>query len=162
MIDFHAKKETTINASPEAVFKIVTDLKGHKELAGSGELVDVQVLTPGPTNFGSTLEADESINMGDQHFDVNAKSVTVTYDSPNTISWLSVPVVPPLPTERIQWWFRLSPEGQGTKVVHEVEVDLGGAREMMGGTETYNKVRGVDVSRGMEKTLENLKKAAER
>lgn len=44
MIDFHAKKETTINASPEAVFKIVSDLKGHKELAGSGELVDVRVL----------------------------------------------------------------------------------------------------------------------
>ena len=46
--------------------------------------------------------------------------------------------------------------------MHEVEVDLGGAREMMGGTETYNKVQGVDVSRGMEKTFENLKKAAER
>ena len=71
-------------------------------------------------------------------------------------------MVPPLPVERIQWWFRLSPEGQGTKVVHEVEVDLGAAREMMEGTEEYNKVRGVDVSRGMEKTLENLKESAER
>jgi len=44
-------------------------------------------------------------------------------------------------------------------VVHEVEVDLGEAREMFGGTEAYNNTRGADVIRGMEKTLQNLQTA---
>ena len=35
-------------------------------------------------------------------------------------------------------------------MVHEVEVDLGEAREMFGGTEAYNNTRGADVIRGME------------
>ncbi len=32
---------------------------------------------------------------------------------------------------------------------------------MFGGVEGYKATRGVDISRGLEKTLENLKKAAE-
>lgn len=47
---------------------------------------------------------------------------------------------------------------KGPRVV-EVEVDLGNAREMFGGTEVYQKTRG--VVKGMEKTLQNIKKAAE-
>ena len=85
-----------------------------------------------------------------------AKSVVVAFDPPNSFSWIPVP---PIPIRRIQWWYHLSPEGRGTKVVHEVEVDLGEAREMFGGTEAYNSTRGADVIRGMEKTLQNLKAA---
>ena len=84
-----------------------------------------------------------------------AKAVVVACSPPNTLSWISAP---PLPIRRIQWWFNLSAEGSGTKVVHECEVDLGEeARAMFGGTQGYNDTRGADVIAGMEKTLENLK-----
>ena len=46
MTDFHMSKETTIDASPEAIFAIVGDLTRYKELAGSGELMDVRVRGP--------------------------------------------------------------------------------------------------------------------
>ena len=159
MIDFHASREVMIKAPPEAVFNIVSDLTRHQALAGSGEVVTIRKLTEGPTGLGSMIEADESIHLGDQHMEFTAQSVVVSYNPPNTLSWIPVP---PMPIRRIQWWYHLSPEGQGTKVVTEVEVDLGEARAMMGGTEMYQNTRGADVARGMEKTLENLKKTAER
>lgn len=158
MADYQHSKEIVINASPEAVFNIVGDLMRHEELAGSGELVEVRQLTSGPTGLGSMIEADEHIVLGDQAMDFAAKSVVVAYDAPKVISWMPCP---PVPTRRIQWWFHVAPEGQGSKVKHEVEVDLGEAAEMFGGVEAYKATRGADISRGLEKTLENLRKAAE-
>lgn len=156
MVDFHASKEIVVDAAPEAVFSLVSDFTKHRDLAGSGELVEVRTLTTGPTGVGTMIEADESIHLGDEHMEFAAKSVVVAFDPPNSFSWIPVP---PIPIRRIQWWYHLSPEGRGTKVVHEVEVDLGEAREMFGGTEAYNSTRGADVIRGMEKTLQNLKAA---
>lgn len=159
MADYHVRKETSIKASPEAVFGIVGDLSRHQALAGSGELVTVRTLTQGPTGLGTIIEADESIHLGDQHMEFSAKSVVVKYEPPNVISWMPVP---PIPVRRIQWWFHVTPEGQGSKVVNEVEVDLGDATEMMGGVEAYKATRGVDIATGMAKTLENLRQAAEK
>ena len=71
--------------------------------------------------------------------------------------------MPPLPIRRIQWWYNLSPEGRGTKVVHECEVDLGKeARAMFGGTQGCNATRApkdtrdADVIASMEERLQNL------
>ena len=153
MIDFSATKEVVVDASPEAVFSLVSDLTKHKDLAGSGELVAVRKLTSGETTVGTMIEADESIHLGDEHMQFAAKSVVVSCSPPHSISWVPVP---PIPIRRIQWWYNLTPEGRGTKIVHQIEVDLGEAREMFGGTEAYNNTRGADVSRGMEKTLQNL------
>ena len=158
MSDFEHSQEIVIKASPEAVFKIVSDFTRHKELAGSGELVNVRMLTHGEVGLGTMIEADESISMGDQKMEFAAKSVVVAYDAPSVISWMPVP---PVPTRRIQWWFHLTPEGQGTKVSHEVEVDLGEAAPMFGGVEAYKATRGADIARGLGKTLENLRKAVE-
>src|SRR5439155_10954917 len=38
MLGFRNREETTVKASPEAVFAFVSDLTGHAELAGSGEV----------------------------------------------------------------------------------------------------------------------------
>ena len=158
MTDFHVSKETTIDASPEAIFAIVSDLTRHKQLAGSGELVDIRKVTPGPIGLGSVVEANESIQLGDRRLEFLARSIVVTFNPPNTISWIPTP---PLPIRRIQWWFRMSPAEQGTKVAHEVEVDLDDeAFEMFGGAENFGKTRGADMARGMVKTLENLRRAA--
>ncbi len=158
MTDFHVSKDTTIDASPEAIFAIVSDLTRHKQLAGSGELVDIRKVTPGPIGLGSVVEANESIQLGDRRLEFLARSIVVTFNPPNTISWIPTP---PLPIRRIQWWFRMSPVEQGTKVVHEVEVDLDDeAFDMFGGAKNFAKTRGADMARGMEQTLENLRKAA--
>ena len=160
MIDFQSSNEISIKASPEAVFDIVSDLTRRDKLAGSGEVLRIRKLTEGPVGMGTLIEADEHIELGDQKMDFTATSVVVAYDPPKSMSWIPVP---PIPIRRIQWWYHLSPEGAGTKVVQEVEVDLGEeARFMMGGTENYQNTRGADVARGMAKTLENLRQAAER
>ncbi len=120
--------------------------------------MEVAKLTEGPISLGSMIEAQEAIVMGDETMKFPAKSVVVGFDPPNSISWMPSP---PVPTRRIQWWFNLSPEGSGTKVSHEVEVDLGAAAEMFGGLDAYKATRGVDIANGMKKTLQNLKAAAE-
>jgi uncharacterized protein YndB with AHSA1/START domain len=158
MADFSNTSEVRINASPEAVFGLVGDLSRHKELHGSGELLATRILTDGPTAFGSKIEADESITMGGETMEFSTQSVVVGYTPNERISWIPNP---PVPTKRIQWWFNLTPDGDGTKVSHEVEVDLGSAAEMFGGVEGYMKVRAPDVIAGMEKTLQNLKNALE-
>ena len=56
----------------------------------------------------------------------------------------------------------MSPQGGGTKVVHEVEVDWGDLQtEMLKGLrDNYEQVRAGVVRTGMGKTLENLKRMA--
>ena len=157
MTDFHVSKDTIIDASPEAIFAIVSDLTQHHKLAGSGELVEIRKVTPGPIGLGSVVEANESIQFGDRFMEFLARSIVVSFNPPKTFSWIPTP---PLPIRRIQWWFHLSPAGQGTKVMHEVEVDLGDESfEMFGGAENFKATRGADIASGMEKTLENVRKA---
>ena len=155
---FRVSKNTSIPASPEAIFSVVSDLTRHKQLAGRGELVEVRKVTAGPMGLGSVVEANESIQLGDRRLEFLARSIVVTFDPPNTISWIPTP---PLPIRRIQWWFRLSPAAQGTKVVHDVEVDLGNeAFDMFGSAENFGRTLGADMARDMDKTLENLRGAA--
>jgi len=158
MVDFHTNKDIVVNASPEVIFSPVGDLPKHQELHGSGESVEVRKLTQGPTALDSMIESDESMTLGGEIHGFTAQSVVVGYETPKTISWIPAP---PFPLNRIQWWFRLSPAGQGTCVTHEVAVDLGEARDMMGGSKAYQNTRGADVARGFEKTLANLKARAE-
>ena len=83
----------------------------------------------------------------------------VGYNSPDNLSWI---VVPPFPFRRVQWWFQLSQQGDRTTLVHEVEVDLGEAAEQFGGVETFIAGRGAALTTGIQKSLENVKHAAER
>ena len=159
MSDFQAIQEISINASRESVFGVVSDFTRHKELAGLGELVNVRILTEGPIGLGSMIEADESVQMGENTIELSTKSVVVGYNSPNNLSWI---VVPPFPLRRVQWWFQLTQQGDSTTLVHEGEVDLGEAAEQFGGVETFVPGRGAALSTGMQKTLENVKHAAEK
>jgi hypothetical protein len=38
MLGFSNREQTTVNATPEAIFAIVSDLGAHASLAGSGEV----------------------------------------------------------------------------------------------------------------------------
>lgn len=159
MSDFEASQEISINASPETVFGIIGDFTRHKELAGLEELVNVRIETPGPIGLGSTIEVDEAVQMGDNTIELTTKSVVVGHTPPTSLSWI---VVPPFPLRRVQWWFQLTQQGDGTKLVQEVEVDLGEAAEQFGGVETFKSGRGAALEAGIQKTLENVKRAAEK
>ncbi len=158
MSDFQATREISINATPETVFRIISDFTRHRELAGLGELVKVQILTDGPIGLGAMIEADEAVQMSDNTIELSTKSIVVAFNSPNNLSWI---VVPPFPLRRVQWWFQLTQQGNSTTLVHEVEVDLGEAAEQFGGVETFVAGRGAALATGMQKTLENVKHAAE-
>ena len=144
------------------MWDIVEDLAGHAELAGSGEVLKIRKLTEGPVSLGTMIEADEAIQLGDQLWEFAAKSVVVGYDAPRSISWIPVPDLP-MPIRRIQWWFHLTPQGAGTHVAHEVEVELAEQTDpdLKAFKDNYEQVRGVTVAAGMEKTLENLRRKAE-
>jgi hypothetical protein len=164
MADFAYSTETTINAAQKTVFDIVSDLSLHIELAGSGELKRVTQQPPGPVGTGTHLIAEETIRLGDgSGMDVTAESVVVTFDPPTAFSWIVNPVLPDR-LRRVQWWFQLFPASDGTRVVHEVEVDFGDLQdEMMKGLrDNFEQARAGVIRTGMAKTLENLKRTAER
>ena len=162
MIDFAHSTEGTINASPQALFDIVSNPAKHVELAGSGELNRVGQEPAGPVRTGTHFTAEETLRMADgSTMDVTADSVIVTHDPPNSISWIVNPAFPEQ-IRRIQWWFRMSPQGSGTKVIHEVEVDFGDLQnEMLRGVrDDYEQIRAGVVRDGMDKTMQNLKRMA--
>jgi len=162
MIDFSYSTEVTINASPQAIFDIVSNPARHVELAGSGELNMIRQEPAGPVGTGTHIIAEENVKMADgSGMDVTADSVVVTCDPPNCFSFIVNPAFGEQ-IRRIQWWFRMSPQGGGTRVVHEVEVDWGDIQgEMLKGLiDNYEQVRAGVVRNGMDKTLENLKRMA--
>ena len=155
MLGFSNREELTLDASPEAVFAIVGDLSRHVELSGSGEMKALRQIGGGAVRVGTSFEADEEIRVMGRTTKMVASSEVVEFDPPRVVSWTSMPSVPPKP-RRIQWWFRLTPDGDGTHVVHECEVDFGpAANVMMRGP--YAILRGGAVKRGMRKTLQNLR-----
>jgi uncharacterized protein YndB with AHSA1/START domain len=155
MLGFQNREQATMNASREAVFAVVSDLSRHAELAGSGEVKSLRLVSDGPLGVGAKFEADEEIRVMGRTTKMTAKSEIVEYDPPTLVSWTSMPSVPPKP-RRIQWWFRLTPDGNGTRVVHECEVDFGAVANVVF-KGPYALMRGGAVKRGMQQTLENLR-----
>jgi hypothetical protein len=95
--------------------------------------------------------------------DVTADSVVVTCDTPTTFSWIVNPVLPDR-LRRVQWWFHFTPEGDGTRVVHEVEVDFGDLQDEMlkGLRDNFEQVRAPVIRAGMDSTLQNLSRMTAR
>ena len=98
--------------------------------------------------------------MGEESMELGTVGVVVTYDPPNTLSWINT--AQGVPLRRIQWWFHFKPEGSGTKVVHEVEVDFGELTDpgLISFRDNYEAGRAPYVRDGMKKTLENLAQSA--
>jgi hypothetical protein len=153
------QSEIDIDASPEVVFDVCSDVLHHIELSGAGELQQVRLLTDGPVGPGTRFAADEDLRIGPTRMQMVAQSEVVEFDRPRSFSWVSIPGKGPKP-KRIQWWFRLTVADRGTHVVHAVEVDLGPVSYVMM-KPVYGQVRGERVKRSMDTTLANLKRAAE-
>ena len=158
MPDFAYRTEATIDAAPKVLFDIVSDLSLHVELAGSGELKTVTQKPAGDVETGTRFLAEESVKLADgSGMDVTADSVVVICDTPTTFSWIVNPVLPDR-LRRVQWWFHFTPEGDRTRVVHEVEIDFGDLQDEMlkGLRDNFEQVRAPVIRAGMDRTLENL------
>jgi hypothetical protein len=149
-----------VAATPEVVWKVISDIDSHARLAGSGELLAIRF--QGPLQVGARWEADERIK-GVGRF--TAVSTCTVFDPPHELAWK--PQAPPVRKGRqdtrpdITWWFRLRPSEGGTLLEHEfqvVEPKVGGA--MMKVFYALSR-RERTIRRGMNKTLQNVKAAAE-
>lgn len=156
---FRDRREIVIRASLDEVFAIVGDVPRHPEFAGSGEIVRIRMVSQGPIGPGARFEAEEEITLLGMRQQVVATSEIVAYDPPRLISWISVPASPFRP-ERIQWWFRLIPTDGHTRLIHDVEIDLGPMAEL-----PYRPInaaqRAQAIAEGMGRTLAQVKRAAE-
>src|SRR5947208_4313587 len=95
MADFAYRTEATVEAAPQVLFDIVSDLTLHVELAGSGELKTVTQKPAGGVEIGTRFVAEESVKLADGGaMEVTADSVVVTCDTPATFSWIAQPVLP--------------------------------------------------------------------
>ena len=63
MADFAYKLEITVNASPQAIFDIVSDSANHARLAGSEELKTIRQEPAGPVGLGTHILAKETVMM---------------------------------------------------------------------------------------------------
>jgi len=151
-----------IGAPREKVWAVVTDVSGHAELAGSGEIRGLRL--SGRVGLGAAWEADIAV-PGLEPF--VSRSEVVVFDEPSEFSWTSVPrpIVPgePRSTPGVRWWFDLAPtEDAGTAVEHRVLVTPPevAAEEMAEFFEETNRVEGIRA--GMRVTVERLKASVER
>lgn len=151
-----------VGAPPERVWAIVTDVAGHAELAGSGEIRELRLT--GPVGLGATWEADIGVPGLDEPF--VAHSEVVVFNEPSEFAWTSrpPPLVPgdPRSVPMVRWSFHLTPvESGGTTVENRVVVTPPevGAEEMVEFFATTDRVGSIRA--GIRETLRRVKAAAE-
>jgi uncharacterized protein YndB with AHSA1/START domain len=156
MLTYQHEERRHIAAPPDKVFAILADVTHHDDLAGSGEVKSIRIISEGQVGVGTEWEADEEIKTGRTTQRFTARSTVREYDPPRVFSWTSMPPssVRPVP-RRIQWWYRLTPAGGATQVVERVEVDMGPVMNLVMNL-PYRLARAGTVAEGMRRTLENL------
>ena len=107
MADFSYSAEVTINASAQAIFDIVSNPANHAALAGSEKLNKITQRPAGPVGLGTVIMAEETVKMADgTGMDLTADSIVVTFDSPNSFSFIVNSALPEQ-IRRMQWWFNM-------------------------------------------------------
>jgi hypothetical protein len=108
----------TVNASilapPDVLWSVVSDFSRHPELAGSGEVLQVEPLTEGPLQTGSRFQSQQNVR-GLRYTTI---SHIVVCEPPHRLAWrIGLPGTPPFGQI---WQFELTPQGDGTLVEHGV------------------------------------------
>jgi uncharacterized protein YndB with AHSA1/START domain len=144
-----------IDAPPERVFAIVGDLGSSVAWAGSGHIRSIQQTSEGSVGVGTRYRSSEKITMS-----YRAETEITDYQLGEYIAWQSKPVGERVPFHR--WSFRLAPEGEGTRLTHQVRAvrasGVMGLVQRLGFLFTRPKS---SLPPGMERTLVNVKKLAE-
>jgi uncharacterized protein YndB with AHSA1/START domain len=150
-----------VAAPPERIWAVVSDIGRHPVLAGSGEVLAVRM--SGPLAVGTTFESD--VRTGE----VGSFSPTCIIehvDAPRRLGWVSLFPLDPGQTPdhqiEVHWSFEIDPTGAGgSRVRHTVRIPppRAGADELAAFFEQTGRI--ATVRAGMERTLENVKAAAE-
>ena len=144
-----------IDASPERVFAIVSDLGNTPEWAGSGHIRSITKVTDGPVGVGTRYRSSEKIVMS-----YHAETEIVVYQPFELVVWRSKPVIEPVPFHR--WAFQLEPDNGGTRLTHQVRAAR--ASGLMGWVQRLGFLftrPQTSLAPGMERTLVNVKSLAE-
>ena len=73
----------------------MSDPANHARLAGSEELKTICQEPAGPVGLGTHILAKETVMMADgTGMDLTADSIVVTFDVPNSFSWIVSPALP--------------------------------------------------------------------
>jgi uncharacterized protein YndB with AHSA1/START domain len=156
MLTYQHEERRHIDAPPDKVFAILAEVIHHDDLAGSGEVKSIRMVSEGEVRVGTEWEADEEIKVGRSTQKFIARSTVREYDPPRVFSWTSMPPISGKPVpRRIQWWYLLVPDAGGTQVVERVEVDMGPVMNLVMRV-PYRFARAGTVANGMRRTLENL------
>ena len=82
MADFHYSTEATIPSSAQSLFDIAANFAGHSKLAGSEEVLSINLVGNGPVGFGTVYECQERVRMGEESMELGTVGVVVTYAPP--------------------------------------------------------------------------------
>ncbi|NJO04611.1 MAG: SRPBCC family protein [Chloroflexaceae bacterium] len=109
-----ASVSALIAAKPEAVWAIVSDLRRHPELAGSGQVTKIEMLTPEPIGLGSAVSIRTELEWLPLPDGVTRGCLRA--DAPLYLAD-SLPGTPPFAQI---WQFELLPHGGGTLIENSV------------------------------------------
>lgn len=149
---------THINAPPERVFGIVGDLSKANEWAGSGQVESIEKTTEGPVSVGTKYVAQEKIGMR-----FKAESQITAYEPNRLIVWKAWPIGAKSPDGRgHRWSFELTPENGGTRLVHKLRAARAPFPMRILQLPLAIPAMKKGMLRGIDRTLDNVKKRAER
>lgn len=149
-----------IDAPPETVWRLVSDVQRHPEFAGPKSITK-QIELDGDLAVGRRWVAHERV--GPQKFD--APSQVTVLDPPRAFEWVSYPPMKDAKRGRggiVEWGYLLEPDGDGTSLTHFMKVLE--PRKGAGQLKLMYAVVGLPKKQraGGLTTLANIKAAAER
>ena len=154
------RESITIDAPPELVWKLVSDIKRHPEFAGPKSITKA-IDFDGELAVGSRWIAHE--RFGPQKFD--APSEVTAIDPGRSLEWVSFPPMKDANRGKggkVEWGYVVEPTGSGTTLTHDMTVLE--PRKGAGVLKMMYAVFGLPKKQraGGLTTLTNIKTAAER
>lgn len=102
-----------IPAQPQAIWELVSDPTRHPELAGSGQVVQTEVISEPPMGVGSQFRSQQQLGVS-----YVTISHVVAYEPERRFTWrIGLPGTPPFAQI---WQFTLTPQEGGTLVENAV------------------------------------------
>ena len=153
------RESINIDAPPDVVWALVSDIKRHPEFAGPKSITKV-IDFDGEPAVGDRWIAHEK--FGPQKFD--APSEITAVEPGRTLSWISFPPMKDANRGKggtVEWGYVLEPAGSGTTLTHFMTVLE--PRKGAGMLKTMYAVFGLPKKQvaGGRTTLHNIKTAAE-
>lgn len=149
---------TTIPASPDVVWDLISDFDAHARLGGSNEVQTLLSLDDKPLRVGSRFVATEVVHVAGKVYDLNVNSEITGLEPGRLLTWHtdSPKEFPPPAVSLIEWSFALEPVDGGTALTHSIRMTLASAWVTPFFAPIYWLIRGRKVTRGMAETLRRI------